>query len=114
MFKFSTCSMTALLIFAPAMMQAQGATGAIAGSADPGAQIVVTGVDSGAVIGIMASCDGTFKAENLKPGRYAIAEGGAHHATRKLSVDAGATAHVDLGAPSADAMRACTEKAKKG
>jgi hypothetical protein len=112
MLKFSRYFIAGLLVLAPnlSLAQAEAATGSIAGSADPGAQIVVTGIDSGVVVGIVASCDGKYKAENLKPGRYAIVEGGAHHAARKLSVDAGAMAHVDLGAASADSTRACNAK----
>jgi hypothetical protein len=28
-------------------------------------------------------CDGTYKVENFKPGRYSIVEGDRHHAVRK-------------------------------
>ena len=111
MFKISTCFIAALVVFAPNVLHAQGApsTGSIAGSADPGAQIVLT-ANGGAVIGIMATCDGTYKAEDLKPGKYSIVEGGPHHAVRKLSVKAGEVSHVDLGAANADSIRACRDK----
>jgi hypothetical protein len=65
----------AIIAIAPILSYAQGpaSTGTITGSADPGAQIVVTGTDSGAVIGIMAACDGTYKAEGLKLGGIRLA-----------------------------------------
>jgi hypothetical protein len=114
MFKLSTYFVAGLLVLVPTALRAQGAasTGSIAGSADPGAQIIVTGTDSGTVIGVVADCDGKYKAENLKPGRYAIVEGGAHHATRKLSVNAGAVSEVDLGSATPESTRACIEKKK--
>jgi hypothetical protein len=71
-------------------------TGSIAGAADGGAQIVVTNLDTGAIIGIMAKCDGTYRAEALKPGRYSIVEGGPKHAVRTLAVVAGQESQVDL------------------
>ncbi|AEU37679.1 carboxypeptidase-like regulatory domain-containing protein [Granulicella mallensis] len=112
MLKFSIFSAAILLALAPGLLQAQdsSSTGSIVGSADPGAQIILTGNDSGSVIGIMATCEGTYKAENLKPGRYSIVEGGPHHAVRKLSVEAGGVSHVDLGAASADSTRKCNAK----
>ena len=115
MIKLSPLVVAAVVAIGPGLLRAQGAgsTGSIAGNADPGAQIVVTGIDNGSVIGVMAECDGTYKAENLKPGRYSIVEGGPHHAVRKLSVDAGAVAHVDLGSANADSTRACIDKGQK-
>ena len=71
-------------------------TGSIAGNADSGAQIVVTNVATGEVSGYMAKCDGTYRAEPLKPGRYQIGEGGAGHAVRTVGVDAGKESQVDL------------------
>jgi hypothetical protein len=111
MFRISIYFVAALVSFAPNVLHAQGtaSTGSIAGSADPGAQIVLT-ADGGGVIGIMATCDGAYKAEQLKPGRYSIVEGGPHHAVRKVSVEAGAVSHVDLGAASAESARACKDK----
>jgi len=105
----------AIIAIASSILYAQdtGSTGVIAGNADPGSQIVVTGTDSGSVIGVMATCDGTFKAENLKPGHYSIVEKGPHHAVRKLSVEAGAVAHVDLGSASAESTRACNGRDQK-
>ena len=78
--------------------QSRPATGAITGTADPGAQIVVTNVEDGQVIGIVAKCDGSYRADGLRPGRYEIVEGGQHHAIRKLSVAEGQDSHVDLAA----------------
>jgi len=78
------------------MAMAAETTGSIAGIADGGAQIVVTNVATGEVSGFMAKCDGTFRAEPLKPGRYHIVEGGAGHAVRTLGVDAGKESQVDL------------------
>jgi hypothetical protein len=114
MIKLSRSFFGAIFAIAPILWYAQGqaSTGAIAGNADPGAQIVVT-ADSGAVVGFMAACDGTYKAEALKPGHYSIGENSPHHAVRKLSVEAGAVAHVDLGAASADSTRACNVKNQK-
>jgi hypothetical protein len=90
----------------------QDTKGSIVGSADPAAQIVVTGVDTGAVIGVVAKCDGSYRADGLTPGRYTIVEGGPHHATRKLEVGAGKEAHVDLGAATTESTRACEAKKK--
>jgi hypothetical protein len=78
------------------MAMAAETTGSIAGTADGGAQIVVTNVATGEVSGFMAKCDGTFRAEPLKPGRYHIVEGGAGHAVRTIGVDAGKESQVDL------------------
>jgi len=78
------------------MAMAAETTGSIAGIADGGAQIVVTNVATGEVSGFMAKCDGTFRAEPLKPGRYHIVEGGAGHAVRTVGVDAGKESQVDL------------------
>jgi hypothetical protein len=110
--QFSKFILTAALGMAPIFLHAQPqqAKGSISGSADPGAQIVVNGIDSGAVIGIMAKCDGSYKSEGLAPGRYAIVEGGPHHATRKLSVESGKESHVDLGAATPESTMACEAK----
>jgi hypothetical protein len=109
--QFSRLILTAVLVITPVLLPAQeGAKGSIAGSADPGAQIVVSGVDSGAMIGIVAKCDGSYKVEGLTSGRYAIVEGGPHHATRKLSVEAGKESHVDLGAATPESTRKCEAK----
>ena len=71
-------------------------TGGITGFANGGAQIVVTNVATGEVAGFMAKCDGTYRAEPLKPGRYQIVEGGPNHAVRTVGVTAGLESHVDL------------------
>ncbi len=76
--------------------QAKSATGSITGKADPGAQIVVTNVENGQVVGVVAKCDGSYRANDLRPGRYEIVEGGPHHAVKKLSVVEGQGSHVDL------------------
>jgi hypothetical protein len=90
-------SFAALALFNTAAMAAEAEpTGSIAGAADGGAQIVVTNLSTGEIIGIMAKCDGTYRAASLKPGRYSIVEGGPHHAVRTLSVTAGAESQVDL------------------
>lgn len=68
----------------------------IKGSADPGAQIVVTSEDTGSVMGYVAAGDGTYRAGPLAPGRYSIVEQGAHHAVRHLSVSADRDGEVDL------------------
>lgn len=78
--------------------QAKSATGSIIGKADPGAQIVVTNVEDSQVVGVVAKCDGSYRADGLRPGRYEIVEGGPHHAVRKLSVVEGQDSHVDLAA----------------
>jgi hypothetical protein len=88
-----------ITIFATLLSSAACATetsGSITGYADGGAQIVVTSVDTGQVSGFMATCDGTYRAEPLKPGRYQIVEGGANHAVRTVGVTAGQESHVDL------------------
>ena len=110
--QFAKIILIAIFGMTPALLHAQQQEqrGSILGSADPGAQIVVSGVDSGAVIGIVADCDGSYKAEGLAPGRYAIVEGGPHHATRKLSVEAGKESHVDLGAATPESTRTCEAK----
>jgi len=76
--------------------QAAESTGSIAGAADADAQIIVTNLATGQVIGIMAKCDGTYRAEGLKPGRYQIKENGPHHAARQVGVEAGKQSEVDL------------------
>ncbi len=83
------------LVLSSAAMAAD-MTGSIAGMADGGAQIVVTNVATGEVSGYMSKCDGTYRAEPLKPGRYQIVEGGAGHATRTVAVEAGKESQVDL------------------
>ncbi|NGZ85541.1 carboxypeptidase-like regulatory domain-containing protein [Duganella aceris] len=75
-------------------------SGCIAGFANGGAQIVVTSLATGEVSGFMAKCDGTYRAEPLKPGRYQIVEGGPNHAVRTVGVDAGKESQVDLAAES--------------
>jgi hypothetical protein len=107
--------LVAVLTIAPSLLHEQvvAPSGFIEGNADPGAQIVITGADDGSVIGVMAACDGTYKTNALKPGHYSIVEGGPHHAVRKLSVEAGTVAHVDLGAASPTSTRECNERAQK-
>ncbi|WP_263382998.1 carboxypeptidase-like regulatory domain-containing protein [Granulicella arctica] len=95
------------LISVPTMMLAQEGTGAITGAADAGAQIVLTNLDTHQVIGVMAKCDGTYRATQLKPGRYQIIEGGKNHVARSLSVTAGQDSHVDL-APASSLHKDCT------
>jgi len=68
----------------------------IYGAADPGAQIVVINLDSGSIVGIVAKADGTYRTDALAAGRYRIAEKGAYHAPRELSVVAGQSTNVDL------------------
>src|ERR1700679_3430113 len=55
MITFSRFLIGAIIAAAPSLLYAQGteSTGSIAGNADPGAQVVVTGTESGSVIGIM-------------------------------------------------------------
>ena len=71
-------------------------TGSIQGNAEPDSQIVVTNLDDGSITGIMAKCDGTYIAANLKPGRYRIQQNGPGHAARTLSVAAGHVSETDL------------------
>jgi hypothetical protein len=85
----------ALLALTSPIMAAES-TGSIAGSADAGAQIVIANLSSGEIIGIIAKCDGSYRAEGLKPGRYQIVESGPHHAPREVGVSAGKEAQVDL------------------
>ena len=112
MLHYSKFLLSALLSMTPVLLYAspQETKGSIVGTADPGAQIVVTGAGNGAVIGVMAKCDGSYRADGLAPGHYAIVESGPHHATRKLDVEAGKEAHVDLGAATVDSTRACEAK----
>ncbi|HEX7815119.1 carboxypeptidase-like regulatory domain-containing protein [Dyella sp.] len=84
----------AVLLTTPAM--AGESTGYIYGYADPSAQIVVVNEDTSAVIGVVAKPDGTYRADDLAPGHYAITEAGEHHAQRHLSVNAGKGSNVDL------------------
>ena len=111
---YSKSLLSAVLGMTPVFLYAspQETKGSIVGSADPGAQIVVTGVGTGAVIGVMAKCDGSYRADGLAPGHYAIVEGGPHHATRRLDVEAGKEAHVDLGAATVDSTRTCEARKK--
>ena len=72
-------------------------TASITGAADPGAQVIVLGLDGNkAVIGVMGRADGTYAVEHLAPGRYSIKEDGPHHAARTLTLLAGQVGHVDL------------------
>ncbi len=72
-------------------------TASITGAADPGAQVIVLGLDGNkAVIGVMGRADGTYAVENLAPGRYSIKEEGPHHAARTLTLLEGQVGHVDL------------------
>ena len=87
-------------------MDAAAPGGTITGVADPNTQIVVTGLDSSLVAGIMSKCDGTYRVSGLNPGRNAIVESGQHHATRKLSVKDGEESHVDL-APESSIKSKC-------
>jgi hypothetical protein len=87
-------------------LQAAESGGAITGVADPNTQIVVTGLDSSQVTGVMSKCDGTYRVSGLNPGRYAIVESGPHHAARKLSVKDGEESHVDL-APQSSIKSKC-------
>ena len=75
-------------------------TGYIHGSANPGAQIILIRLDSGAVMGIVAAADGSYRSDDLAPGRYRIAEKGNYHAPRELTVVAGKASEVDLSPPS--------------
>lgn len=58
---FYLLASTAIVLFAGQVDRAYAspATGAIAGLADPRSQIVVTSVEDGKVIGVVAKCDGT-------------------------------------------------------
>ncbi len=80
----------------PLMAAASPATGSIQGSADPGAQVIVTNLDDGALSGVMAKCDGTYVAPGLRPGRYKVQENGPGHAARTLSVSADHISQTDL------------------
>ncbi len=62
---YSKFLLSALLSMTPVLLYAspQETKGSIVGSADPGAQIVVTGAGNGAVIGVMAKCDGSYRAD---------------------------------------------------
>jgi hypothetical protein len=82
-------AMTASAVEAPSK-------GYIYGAADPGSQIVVINLDSGSIVGIVAKADGTYRTDALAAGRYRIAEKGAYHAPRELSVVAGQSSNVDL------------------
>jgi hypothetical protein len=86
--------------------------GSIAGAADAGAQIVVTSLSDGQVIGIMAKCDGTYRAEELKPGRYKIVVNGPNHAAREVGVSAGKESQVDL-APASRAGKCTAAEVQK-
>ncbi|MRW87106.1 hypothetical protein GJ698_23845 [Pseudoduganella sp. FT26W] len=90
--------LTAALLALTTPLMAAEATGSIAGAADAGAQIVVTNIGSGEIIGIMVRDDGTYRAEGLKPGRDRIVETGPHHAPREVGVNAGKESQVDLAA----------------
>jgi hypothetical protein len=113
--RLSRYSIALIVALAPSLSHARtdASTGSIVGSADPGAQIVVTATDSGLVVGIVAACDGKYAAASLKPGRYSIVEGGPHHAPRTLSVEAGGVSHVDLGAATTNSTRTCNDKKGK-
>ncbi|MGC1303510.1 MAG: carboxypeptidase-like regulatory domain-containing protein [Caulobacteraceae bacterium] len=83
--------------FAQAQGSAAAQVGSIAGAADPGSQIIVTGMgDNHQVIGVVGKKDGTYRVERLPPGRYLIKEQGLRHVARELAVTAGQVAQVDL------------------
>jgi hypothetical protein len=99
-------SLAVLFVSINRFASAQEATGAITGTGDPGAQIIVTRVGDGEVIGVVVKCDGSYRVEGLKSGDYEIFEKGPHHAVRKLSVSAGHDSHVNL-APVQTAKDTC-------
>ncbi len=57
--------LTTIFVVQVPHVHAASATGSIAGAADPGAQIVVTSVEDGKVIGVVAKCDGTYRVDGL-------------------------------------------------
>jgi hypothetical protein len=81
--------------FASAPQQSQP-EGYIYGYADPGAQIVVIDEKSGAISGVVAKSDGTYRTSALTPGKYSIQESGEHHAMRHLEITEGKGSNVDL------------------
>ena len=79
---------------------AQSATGAVAGQAPAGDQVVVTSVDTGASRTVTVNADGSYRLSQLPPGDYtlAVSRGGAGVGEPvNVTVPLGGTVTVDLG-----------------
>jgi outer membrane receptor protein involved in Fe transport len=77
---------------APAM--AQSVTGAVAGHAQPGAQITITNEATGFSRTVTVGADGNYRVAQLPPGDYTVSAGGA---PVPVSVSIGGTTTVNLG-----------------
>ncbi|WP_158792800.1 carboxypeptidase-like regulatory domain-containing protein [Granulicella sp. L60] len=91
-----TCLSILLFSAQASTAQMNSVTGAITGNADPESQIVVTSIPGGEVVGVMAKCDGSYRADSLKPGGYKVVEAGPHLSVREVSVAEGKDSKVDL------------------
>src|SRR5690606_3298827 len=79
---------------------AQSTTGALAGRAPAGDQIVVTSTDTGATRTVTVNPDGSYRLAQLPPGEYtvAVSRGGSTVGDPvRVAVPLGGTATVDLG-----------------
>src|SRR5690606_19978145 len=80
---------------------AQSTTGALAGRAPAGDQIVVTSTDTGATRTVTVNADGSYRLAQLPPGEYSVAvsrDGAVVGAPVNVAVPLGGTATVNLGA----------------
>jgi outer membrane receptor protein involved in Fe transport len=84
---------------APAM--AQSVTGAVAGHAQPGAQITITNEATGFSRTVTVGADGNYRVAQLPPGDYTVAAGGA---PVPVSVSIGGTTTVNLGTSGAPSL----------
>src|SRR5690606_20777723 len=85
-------------LVAPAL--AQSTTGAVAGRASAGDQIVVTSTDTGATRTVTVNADGSYRLAQLPPGEYTLSvsrDGSAVGEQVLVAVPLGGTATVDLG-----------------
>jgi len=79
---------------------AQSTTGAVAGRAPAGDQIVVTSTDTGATRTVTVNPDGSYRLAQLPPGEYMLTvqrDGSAVGEQVRVAVPLGGTATVDLG-----------------
>ena len=79
---------------------AQSTTGALAGNAPAGDQIVVTSTDTGATRTVTVNADGSYRLAQLPPGEYTVAvarDGATVGDPIPVAVPLGGTATVDLG-----------------
>ena len=91
---------------AAAPVFAQAVTGAVAGSAQPGAQVTVNNPATGLTRSVTVNADGSYRIGQLPPGQYNLSVAGG--ATIPVDVSLGGTTAVNLnnqGAVNLDAVQ---------